>query len=99
MGHKHPVEASCVSNANPVTSKVKKKSKQSQNLQGRVFTRGPSKTMLKEMQKLPKGQYLANASTLTPAEMSMVEGLRRTEYVNRNFWVTFVQGGAAGTKG
>lgn len=99
IGHKHPIEGSGVSNANPVTSKAgKKKSKQSQYLQGRVFTRGPSKAMLKEMQKLPKGKYVANVSTLTPEEMSMVDGLRRTEYVNHNFWVTFVQGGAAGTK-
>lgn len=99
IGHKHPVEGSGVFNIKPVTSKVgRKRSKQSQYLQGRVFTRGPSKAMLKEMQKLPKGKYLPNVSTLTQEEMNMVDSLRRTEYVNNHFWVTFVQGGAAGTK-
>lgn len=97
-GDKHPVEGSGVSNASPVTSKIRKKSKQSRYLQGRVFTRGPSKAMVTEMQKLPKGKYIANVSTLTQEEMTMVERLRRTEYVKHNIWVTFVQGGAAGTK-
>jgi hypothetical protein len=98
IGHKHPVEGSGVSDANSVTSKASKKSKQSRYLQGRVFTRGPSKAMVTEMQKLPKCKYKAKVSTLTPDEMSMVEGLRRTEYVKHNIWVTFFQGGAAGTK-
>lgn len=99
VSQKHPDEESVVSNANPAISKIKKKkNNQSQYLQGRVFTRGPSKALLKEMKKLPKGKYSPDVSTLTSDELSMVDSLRRTEYVTRDFWVTFVQGGAAGTK-